>query len=79
MAVGETPDPAKGAEIMIEGAIFEHQHDDVLDVLNRARDLRRGQRQGTTDARRESAKSRGKGSGVRGEFEEAAAGVVRHG
>ncbi len=70
--------PAQGAEVIVEGAVFLHQDDDVLDVLDGARAIVRGDGQRAADAGREHAQcGRGRG-GAQAVAQELAFGVVDH-
>ena len=50
MRIAEPAHAAQHAEVVVEGAVLLHQHDDVLDVLQRASRPVRRDRQRASDA-----------------------------
>lgn len=58
MRVAEAPYSSQGAEVVVEGPVLLHEDDDVLDVLDRAGTVVRGQRRGPPDTGRQCAERR---------------------
>ncbi len=58
--VAEAAHSAQGAEVVVEGPVLLHQHDDVLDVVDRAGTAGRGDGCGPRDAAGEGGEARGR-------------------
>ena len=71
--VAETAHAAQRAEVVVEGAVLLHEHDDVLDVADRAGAPVRGDGRGPGDAGLEHRGERREGGGPGRQLEEAAA------
>ncbi len=76
-AVAEAAHADERAEVVVERAVFLHEYDDVLDVLDRAGAPVGGNGQGAADAGREQTQRRGTGRGAGGGLQELALGGVK--
>ncbi len=79
MRLAEAAHAAHAAVVVVEGAVLLHEHDDVLDVLDRAPGAVGGDAGGAGDAVGEAAGHRGGGCGAARKLKEATTVDLDHG
>ena len=78
MTITEAANTAERAEVVVEGAVLEHQDDDVLDVFDGAGDLCGWKCQSAADALRKGAQRRGSARRMNGKLKKAASSWISH-